>query len=201
MGEQVAIESYLRGMIAEFDKTKCKQKGCDQGFHNYLHYSGGLSNVKGIREVKVFDQGKGIINNLGALRAKPLSERGVLNNSTMQVINWDGSVSAVAHQFDRDDELNKYIKQKKADYVRQWSNRDIENKDDGNSNSVEESQPKVKKQSRTVKKSTTPVTGRQLDCTRQADHAGRSCIRRETRELCEPRAEFDVVMKRPRTRC
>ena len=125
MGEQVAIESYLRAMVAQFDTTKCKQKGCDQGFHNYLHYSEGLDNVKGIREVKVFDQGKGIINNLGVMRSKPLSERGVLDNTTMKVINWDGSISHVAHQFDRDDELNKFIKEKKNEYVRQWSNREV----------------------------------------------------------------------------
>ena len=58
MGEQVAIESYLRGMVKQFDDTKCKLKGCDQGFHNYMYYSGGLKNVEGVREVEVFGQGK-----------------------------------------------------------------------------------------------------------------------------------------------
>ena len=110
MGEQVAIESYLRGMVAQFDNTKCKLKGCDQGFHNYLYYSGGLSNVKGIRGVVMSEQGKGIINNLGVLRSKPLSEWGLLDENTTKVLNWDKSVSAVAHQFDRDDELNKHLK-------------------------------------------------------------------------------------------
>eukprot|EP00557_Chaetoceros_sp_GSL56_P003295 CAMPEP_0176499958 /NCGR_PEP_ID=MMETSP0200_2-20121128/13240_1 /TAXON_ID=947934 /ORGANISM="Chaetoceros sp., Strain GSL56" /LENGTH=669 /DNA_ID=CAMNT_0017898483 /DNA_START=31 /DNA_END=2037 /DNA_ORIENTATION=- len=101
MGEKVAIESYLRGMVAQFEKTKCKAKGCDQGFHNYLYYSGGLQNVKGIREVKVFEQGTGTINNLGVLRSKPLSERGLLDEN-MNVLNWDKSISPVAHQWDRD---------------------------------------------------------------------------------------------------
>jgi hypothetical protein len=59
MGEQVAIESYLRGMVAQFTKTRCISKGCDQGFHNYLYYSGGLSNVQGIRDVVVSKTRKG----------------------------------------------------------------------------------------------------------------------------------------------
>ena len=117
MGEQVAIESYLRGMVKQFDDTKCKLKGCDQGFHNYMYYSGGLNNVQGIRGVEVFGQGKGIINNLGVLRSKPLKEWGLLDDE-MKVLNWDKSVSPVAHQFDRDDELNTHLKELRKDFVR-----------------------------------------------------------------------------------
>jgi hypothetical protein len=109
MGEQVAIESYLRAMVEQFDKTKCKQKGCDQGFHNYLYYSDSLKSVHGIRDVVFFDQGKGIINNLGVLRKKPLKEWGLLDEE-FNVLNWDKSLSPVAHQFDRDDELNQFVK-------------------------------------------------------------------------------------------
>lgn len=109
MGEQVAVESYLRGMVDQFTNTRCTSKGCDQGFHNYLYYSGGLDNVQGIREVVVFEQGKGIINNLGVLRTKPLKERGMLDES-MKVLNWDKSISAVAHQWDRDGDLNDHLK-------------------------------------------------------------------------------------------
>jgi hypothetical protein len=109
MGQQVAMEPYLHAMVAQFDNTSCKLKGCDQGFHNYLYYSNSLSNLNGVRDVVEFDQGKGIINNLGVLRTKPLRKWGLLNDENT-VLNWDGSVSAVAHQFDRDDELNKHLK-------------------------------------------------------------------------------------------
>ena len=109
MGEQIAIESYLRGMVKQFDDTKCKMKGCDQGFHNYMYYSGGLKNVQGVRDVIVFGQGKGIINNLGVLRSKPLKEWGLLDEG-MKVLNWDKSISPVAHQFDRDGDLNNHLK-------------------------------------------------------------------------------------------
>ena len=116
MGEQVAIESYLRGMVKQFDDTKCKMKGCDQGFHNYLYYSGGLKNAQGVRDVVVYGQGKGIINNLGLLRSKPLREWGLLNEE-MKVLNWDKSVSPVAHQFDRDDGLNQHMKKTRKNLV------------------------------------------------------------------------------------
>jgi len=122
MGEGIAIESYLRVMVAQFDNTNCKLKGCDQGFHNYLHYSGALDHAKGISEVKVFEQGKGIINNLALLRSKPLREWGLLN-SEMGVLNWNGSVSNVAHQFDRDDELNKFVKGKRKEFTSDWEKR------------------------------------------------------------------------------
>jgi len=146
MGEQVALESYLRAMVVQFDNTSCKVKGCDQGFHNYLYYSSSLvqspallpssnptnhsspnnqantkyNKVKGIRKIKVFDQGKGIINNLGLLRSKPLREWGVLNVTTMQVLEWDKSISPVAHQIDRDQELSRFIQKKKREVANLW---------------------------------------------------------------------------------
>jgi len=127
MGEQIAIETYLRAMVHQFDRTKCKMKGCDQGFHNYLYYSGSLSNgVGGIRETVVFDQGKGIINNLAALRIKTLKNWGVLKDGSMDVLNWDGSVSQVVHQFDRDDELNKFVKNKRKAFKNEWKLRKME---------------------------------------------------------------------------
>ena len=115
MGQKIALQPYLHAMITQFDNTKCKLKGCDQGFHNYLYYTNGLTGLKGIREVIEFEQGKGIINNLGMLRTKPLREWGLLNDSNL-VLNWDGQVSAVAHQFDRDDELNKHLKEVRKVY-------------------------------------------------------------------------------------
>jgi hypothetical protein len=53
----------------------------------------------------VWEQGKGIINNLGALRTKPFEEWGFYNKDTWEVHNWDGTLSPVVHQFDRDKHL------------------------------------------------------------------------------------------------
>ena len=46
MGENIAIESYLRAMLLQYDETKCNLKGCDQGFHNYLYHSKTLDQDK-----------------------------------------------------------------------------------------------------------------------------------------------------------
>ena len=112
-------------MVAEYDATLCKSKGCDQGFHNYLYYAGKLgsdsgSNVEGISKVIFHEQGKGIINNLAALRTKPLSEWGLYDAKRELVLNWDGSTSLVAHQYDRDKEVNIMVKGKKRSFEQRW---------------------------------------------------------------------------------
>ena len=105
MGEAVAMEQYLRALINEKDETVIRMTGSDQGFHNYLYYSGKLRNVNAISSLTVWDQGRGIINNLGALRKIPLTEWGNYNLTTDIVTNWDGKASPVVHQWDRDAEL------------------------------------------------------------------------------------------------
>jgi hypothetical protein len=131
MGEQVAIETYLRAMVGESDETGVKLMGADQGFHNYLHYSNKLANAKTIRSILVQDQGSAIINNLGALRTKELEEwgNGKLvetggNNGNVQsvrVLNWNGELSPVVHQFDRHKLLSTYwYKKKTSEYRAKW---------------------------------------------------------------------------------
>jgi len=109
MGEQLAIETYLRALVNEWDETDIKMTGADQGFHNYLYYTGKLANSATISKLVVWEQGKGIINNLGALRTKEFWEWGFYNNRTKEVYNWDGTLSPVAHQWDRDKDLHTYM--------------------------------------------------------------------------------------------
>jgi len=115
MGEQVAIETYLRSMVAESDETGTKLMGADQGFHNYLYYSNKLGNAESIRSITVFDQGRGAINNMGAMRTAPFETWGngrileFQSDTNMTVLNWDGSISPVVHQFDRHPILSKYV--------------------------------------------------------------------------------------------
>eukprot|EP00977_Amphora_coffeiformis_P020481 scaffold8300_cov171-Amphora_coffeaeformis.AAC.6 len=129
LGEQVALETYLRAMVVEADETGTVLMGSDQGFHNRLYYSSKLTNTPTIKSITVFDQGKGIVNNMGALRTKPLAEWGNGNivkqdGVDFQVLNWDGSVSPVVHQFDRHKELSQYFfKTKKKDYLEAWRSR------------------------------------------------------------------------------
>jgi hypothetical protein len=133
MGEQVALETYLRAMVVESDETGTKLMGADQGFHNYLYYSNKLANAKAIRSITVQDQGFAIINNLGAMRVKELNEWGNGKLVTMEgskskggasvplVLNWDGTPSPVIHQFDRHKLLSEYWYKRKGEwYRRQW---------------------------------------------------------------------------------
>lgn len=120
MGEQMALEPYLRAVVEQFDETQCFWKGCDQAFHNYLHYNHILEGAEGIGQIKLFDQGKGIINNLGAMRSKPLAQWGLLDAKTKAVLNWDKTLSPVAHQWDRDDELRDIVKDRRDQMYMGW---------------------------------------------------------------------------------
>eukprot|EP00586_Coscinodiscus_wailesii_P017431 CAMPEP_0172497192 /NCGR_PEP_ID=MMETSP1066-20121228/96433_1 /TAXON_ID=671091 /ORGANISM="Coscinodiscus wailesii, Strain CCMP2513" /LENGTH=126 /DNA_ID=CAMNT_0013269823 /DNA_START=364 /DNA_END=747 /DNA_ORIENTATION=- len=117
MGNTKGITTYLTAMIAQYDATLCALKGCDQGFHNYLYYSGKL--LGAVTDIQVFDQGEGNVNNLGALRDVPLKERGILDDQGM-VLNNDKSISKVAHQVDRDSGLNIIIKARKKVFKNKW---------------------------------------------------------------------------------
>jgi hypothetical protein len=122
LGEQVAIETYLRAMVSEHDERDIRLAGSDQGFHNYLYYSGKLENAAGsIRQIVVWEQGKGVVNNLGALRTRSLSEWGAYNLTSRLVVQWDGSASPVAHQFDRDRDLFRATMDRHRRWARAWS--------------------------------------------------------------------------------
>lgn len=137
MGEVIAIETYLRAMVAEADETGTVIMGSDQGFHNRLHYSNKLANADRIHAIVVFDQGTGIVNNMAALRSKSLDEWGNgqivtrLPDGGFEVKNWDGSISPVVHQFDRHKELARYFSRTKGkrDYS-QWKSIALKAKHD-----------------------------------------------------------------------
>lgn len=122
MGEQIAIESYLRAMVLQFDETHCILKGCDQGFHNYIHYFHVLENATGIQKTVTHEQGSATsaVNNLAALRDKPLKEHGLWDPKRELILNWDGSTSAIVHQYDRDKAVNTVIKKRKDKLVAEW---------------------------------------------------------------------------------
>jgi len=77
---------------------------------------------------------------MGAMRTKPLKDWG--NGKILreikddgvggtagigyQVLNWDGIVSPVVHQFDRHKELNKYFyKLKGAKFLAEWNDKKL----------------------------------------------------------------------------
>jgi hypothetical protein len=82
--------------------------GMDQGFHNWLLFSGKLQRSM---NVKVFQQGEGPANTVGsfypghqALLKLTLDEQwGILKGKAPNryVANWNGDVSPMTHQLDR----------------------------------------------------------------------------------------------------
>lgn len=131
MGEWIALETYFRAMVAESDQTGIRLAGADQGFHNYIHYSHKLKHsTTTISAIIVFDQGQGIVNNMGALRTKELNEwgNGIIVNETSKGIyivqNWDGTPSPVVHQFDRHKTLSDYYFKKRGKvYADNWKHQ------------------------------------------------------------------------------
>ena len=153
IGGYNAIATYLIHMIRSFDESpQCNHvTGCDQGHHNFLVYSGLLTHkstttdevyrIQGsllpspISKIIVGKQGYSIVNTLGLLAKRedihhkgeqiitPLRSLGILDNETDHVLNWDGSLSPVFHQYDRDRELKSIIDQRGKNLVRQWKQR------------------------------------------------------------------------------
>ena len=131
LGSKPAIEIYTAAMVAQFDKSQCKQVGCDQGFHNFLYYdptaafNGELLN-HGCK-IYAHKQGEGVVNNLAAMRNSPLKKQGVLVNGNngfddrLAVVNNDRTTtSPVIHQFDRDKELKNIIRDRTKLFTKRW---------------------------------------------------------------------------------
>jgi hypothetical protein len=103
-------------------------------FYNVLfliakYHSHKLSNADRIHDIVVFDQGTGIVNNMGAMRTAELEEWGngkmVRESGKLtHVLNWDGAVSPVVHQFDRHKSLSKYFFNTRGRiYMEKWETK------------------------------------------------------------------------------
>jgi hypothetical protein len=101
----------------------CSALGMDQGFHNWLVYSGVLRKYM---TIKIFQQGEGPVNTVGAFKMgpnalikKPLDEWGIIKGNPPEsfISNWNGDKSPVVHQLDRflgTPELGEHYAQKLA---------------------------------------------------------------------------------------
>jgi len=119
IGTRDAIIAYAHLMTQQLDprvrfgrnttmtNKMCISLGMDQGFHNWLVYSGQLDKYL---DVKIFQQGEGPVNTVGAFFP---GERALLKMDlkTWKVLrgekpektfhNWNGDLSPVVHQADR----------------------------------------------------------------------------------------------------
>jgi hypothetical protein len=90
------------------NSTACISEGMDQGFHNWLLFSGRLQRIM---NVKVFPQGEGPVNTVGAfylghqalLRWRLDAEWNILRgeDGNKYISNWNGDPSPIVHQLDR----------------------------------------------------------------------------------------------------
>ncbi|CAB9496337.1 expressed unknown protein [Seminavis robusta] len=123
LGGKVAIESYLRAMVQSFDETVCTKVGCDQGQHNYLIHSGRpMSESTQIDRIEYGKQGASLVNTLCLFASQhpPLRTLGLVDNTTNEVLNHDGSVSAVVHQFDREPEIFAIFNKRGEEFFKDW---------------------------------------------------------------------------------
>ena len=95
-------------MLNQLDSitAECNFHGMDQGFHNWLLYSGALDKYM---DVRIFAQGEGPVNTVGGFFGKnkrltySLQELRILQGEPphMSIHNWNGDRSPVVHQLDR----------------------------------------------------------------------------------------------------
>ncbi|KAJ1453954.1 hypothetical protein M885DRAFT_522947 [Pelagophyceae sp. CCMP2097] len=121
MGTVDSLLAYSSRMIAEFDKMQCHatpaRTESDQGYHNYLYDTGVFAALKGVRVVH-HEQGEGLVNTIGAMNGYrvpanmkgPLDTHWKIRDASGYILEYDGSKSAVVHQWDRFfDELFRFV--------------------------------------------------------------------------------------------
>ncbi|KAL3925524.1 MAG: hypothetical protein SGILL_000342, partial [Bacillariaceae sp.] len=150
LGGKMAMESYLRAMIQSYDENPCTLKGCDQGYHQILFYTGRLQQSPDIgpiilppkegdvpailslaaspriQNIEYFAQGSSFVSTLAmyCIYHQPLRAFGLLDNTTNMVLNWDkSSLVAVVHQFDRCPELNAIMEERGKELLQKFHDR------------------------------------------------------------------------------
>src|ERR1017187_6496730 len=99
-GDTASIHEYLAQMVATIMQARnlAKISGGDQGIHNYLLIE------KKLKQVIVHPNRHGPVLTMGGMRAEDYQ----MNNEKL-VLNEDGSVPPVLHQYDRLPELKKRL--------------------------------------------------------------------------------------------
>jgi hypothetical protein len=99
MGDTVSIMEYLSRMVAlSMNAFSLREHDGDQGIHNYIFYE------KILPEIIIHENRRGPVMTLGAM--KPQNVR---LNAQGWVINDDGQIPAVLHQYDRHPEAAKIL--------------------------------------------------------------------------------------------
>lgn len=123
MGTARGVKHYLDTVIhaledkiinaEEGTREACKATGADQAAHNFSIYTGLLASDHGF---SLMPNGFGAVNTVGGAcspgtdaKGKPNFFRPLLLNERKQVLNQDGSLSPIVHQFDRCPEVEALV--------------------------------------------------------------------------------------------
>ncbi len=111
LGSYEGIDHYIATMLRSMDTVQCWKKGIesDQGYQNYLYYNGKFTSPLGHGNATFNHQGHGIVNTIGALNGRrvpkelkgPLDTHWKIRDNEGYILNYDGTRSAVVHQWDR----------------------------------------------------------------------------------------------------
>jgi len=109
LGSFQGIDHYVKTMLRSMDEVKCWLKGIesDQGYQNFLYYNGHFNTPTG--NATFNHQGYGQVNTIGAMNGRrvpkemkgPLDTFWHIRDAEGYIINYDGTRSAVVHQWDR----------------------------------------------------------------------------------------------------
>jgi hypothetical protein len=107
LGSYRAMMHYLEVMNEQMMRLKSHPNGMDQGVHNYVLYK---RQLKGVR---LFPNGLGPVLTMGKTTDLPTKF-----DAEGRVLNDDGTIPAVLHQYDRHIELDKLSLEERGDYIR-----------------------------------------------------------------------------------
>ncbi len=101
MGTRAGMERYLRLMIAELERHDRPLGSHDQGVHNFL------LRTNQFQPVTIYHNGESPVLTMGMEAARMLSQ-----NEEQEILNLNGQVAPVVHQYDRYPELYEQVKKK-----------------------------------------------------------------------------------------
>merc|ERR1711862_452529 len=122
VGGQAAIETFGRAMVNQWDTSQCTIYGCDQGHVNFLVHGNFLVNSPNIEEVILEKFGETFVMslNLQIMYGADLRKSNFVEEGSSRVINKEGRLVAIVHQFDKDSELNRAFDENAVTFLKDW---------------------------------------------------------------------------------
>lgn len=122
VGGQAAIETFGRAMMQQWDSSQCTIYGCDQGHVNFLVHGNFLVQSPNIEEVMIGKFGKSFVMSLRLYiqqSKKDMRKSGIMEDG--KIMNKEGKIAAIVHQFDKDtDWLKTFFDENAEQHLKDW---------------------------------------------------------------------------------